>query len=85
MEGINRGNWDALDDDNTSPIPRANKVTDELLSKGIGPVDSAQIPIPVWDEIVPRDFATATEIGSQGVLPLRCPSVYFFSVYTRCS
>ena len=53
--------------DNTSPIPRASKVTDELLSKGMGQVGSAQIPTHVWDDIVPRDFAKVAKVGSHVV------------------
>ena len=70
LAGINRENWASLGHDNTSPIPRASKVTDELLRKGIGNVGSAQIPIHVWEDVVPRDFFKVAEVGGRDIKPL---------------
>ena len=48
--------WESLKHDSTSPIPRANKLDEGLLIKGIGKVGKVDISEKEWESMVGKNF-----------------------------
>ena len=62
LEGIEEEKWPSLLHDNTSPLPRASKVSSDLVQRGIGDVGRVVIPDCVWDATVPPSFSMTADL-----------------------
>lgn len=59
--------WTALLTENTSPIPRATVLNNNLLSTGVGRVGEVDIPLHIWEETIPEDFLRQSKVSIEGV------------------
>ena len=67
LENIQEEKWPRLLHDNTSPLPRASKVSSDfkLVRKGIG--DVSNVMIPDWHETVPLSFSVNANLPGSNI------------------
>ena len=70
LEGIEEEKWPSLLHDNTSPLPRASKVSSDLVQRGIGDVGRVVIPDCVWDATVPPSFSMTADLPGTNIKPM---------------
>ena len=61
--------WESLLHDSTSPKLLMQRIREEVLARGLGPVGRVDIPREVWDSCVPDGFAELVGRQFSGIIP----------------